>query len=409
MFGTAAVSDLLERAESHPTVIDRDAPVDGNVSPYEIDVIAALVNAHQPAVLFEIGTFDGRTSLNMAANAPRGATVYTLDLPAASLSSTTFALELNEDAFVKKQRSGARFVDSKSRYDIVQLLGDSATFDFSPYHGKVDFMFIDGSHAYAYVKSDTLNALKMVREGGIIIWHDFVRAGFTPFPGVPRALTEFYLTDARFRDLKQIQHTSIVYLKLPARDRIPPFRPILLGDSSRPDHLQGTLTATAIHVPDSPLKLKIIAGNTGSAAWLPSDAPVGPVRVGAKILDADGLLIDDTWRGDLPFRRTTFPGETVAFEAEITLPAGSHTLDLDLVADGVAWLDAERGPGISISEDVVAASLAQQVRVLKEERTRLLTALEAARREIDAVHASTSWRLTGPLRGLRRLWDQTAR
>ena len=185
VLGTTPLSSLLNSHTAPPVVVDLDAPVDGNVTPYEIDVIAALVKTHEPMVLFEIGTFDGRTSLNMAANAPAGATVYTLDLPAEGLGSTAFALELNEDAFVKKSRSGARFVNAEASRNIIQLLGDSATFDFSPYYGKVDFMFIDGSHAYEYVKSDTIAALKMVREDGIIIWHDYVRHGFTPFPGVP--------------------------------------------------------------------------------------------------------------------------------------------------------------------------------------------------------------------------------
>ncbi len=404
MFGVTPVSALLENVASAPTVIDRDAPIDGNVSPYEIEVIAALVSAHEPRVLFEIGTFDGRTSLNMAVNAPAGATVYTLDLPAEGLNSTAFALELNEDAFVRKPRSGARFSDAASSYDIVQLLGDSATFDFSPYYGKVDFMFIDGSHAYEYVRSDTLNALNMVREGGIIIWHDYVREGFTPFPGVPRALIEFYLTEGRFRGLTQIQHTSIVYLKVPARDRIPPFEPVLLGDSSKPDHLRGALGVTAVHVPGSPVKLKIVARNTGAAAWLPSDASLGPVRLAAKVLNADGLVIEDRWRSDLPFRRTTFPGEIVEFDAEIARPGlGTYMLDFDLVAEGVAWFNALRGPGLRVPEDFVATALAEQVRALTEERNDLIARLARARGDVAAIHASTSWRLTSPLRGLKRL------
>ncbi|MCR4336539.1 MAG: class I SAM-dependent methyltransferase, partial [Candidatus Omnitrophica bacterium] len=35
------------------------------------------------------------------------------------------------------------------------------------------FVFIDANHSYAYVKSDTENALKMISEQGIILWHDY--------------------------------------------------------------------------------------------------------------------------------------------------------------------------------------------------------------------------------------------
>src|SRR6185436_7400551 len=139
-----------------------------------------------PQVLFEIGTFDGRTTMNMAANSPAEAHVYTLDLPAAQVENTAFRLELNEDAYVKKPVSGGRFIGSHLNRKITQLFGDSGTFDFSPFAGRVDFMFVDGSHSYEYVLSDTRNVLKMVKEGGIILWHDYVKSGFTPFPGVPR-------------------------------------------------------------------------------------------------------------------------------------------------------------------------------------------------------------------------------
>lgn len=58
---------------------------------------------------------------------------------------------------------------------------------YSPWHGQVDFFFVDGAHSYEYVKSDTENALRCVREGGIIAWHDFGRRGVN---GVSRLIGE---------------------------------------------------------------------------------------------------------------------------------------------------------------------------------------------------------------------------
>jgi predicted O-methyltransferase YrrM len=344
VLATTPISALLGDQAAPPVVLHRDTWIDGNVTAFELDVIASLVRAHRPGVVFEIGTFDGRTTLNMAANAAEGAIVYTLDLPAAAADATAFALELNEDIFIRKPRSGARFVDSRAPYNIVQLFGDSATFDFSPFRGRVDFMFIDGSHAYEYVRSDTLAALSMVREGGTIIWHDYVREGFTPFPGVPRALKEFYLTDARFRALAQIEQTSIVHLRLPAGAPPADFCPALLGDSTRSDHLRGRLEVWPLDAPTETsvvLPIRIVASNTGAATWLASDAPVGPVRVGARVLNPRGEMLDnDYWRAELPFRRATFPGETVTFEAEIRRPGpDACILDFDLVAEGVAWFN----------------------------------------------------------------------
>jgi len=48
------------------------------------------------------------------------------------------------------------------------------TFDFRPFHDKVDLCFIDGGHSEECVKSDTKNAFRMVKKGGVIIWHDFL-------------------------------------------------------------------------------------------------------------------------------------------------------------------------------------------------------------------------------------------
>ena len=44
-------------------------------------VIANLAEQAEPPTAFEIGTFDGRTTLNIAANLRPPARVYTLDLP----------------------------------------------------------------------------------------------------------------------------------------------------------------------------------------------------------------------------------------------------------------------------------------------------------------------------------------
>ncbi len=56
---------------------ERSTIVDGNVSDFEIGVINRLVKYNNPKTLFEIGTFDGRTTLNMAAHSGGDALVYT--------------------------------------------------------------------------------------------------------------------------------------------------------------------------------------------------------------------------------------------------------------------------------------------------------------------------------------------
>ena len=53
-------------------------------------------------------------------------------------------------------------------------------------------MFVDGSHAYEYVKSDSDAAFKIVKPGGWVIWHDYNDGFF--WPEVRRYLRELGAT-----------------------------------------------------------------------------------------------------------------------------------------------------------------------------------------------------------------------
>jgi hypothetical protein len=148
---------------------------DGNVNLAETAVLNALCRTYRPRTVFEIGTFDGRTTLNFALNCD--AEIHTLDLPAAELpaSDVTGA----DIKYVDKPVSGARFKTGPGKdfpcvKRIFQHLGDSSRFDFSPWHGKVDLIFVDGAHTYDFVKSDSEAAFKMLSpNGGVVVWHDY--------------------------------------------------------------------------------------------------------------------------------------------------------------------------------------------------------------------------------------------
>lgn len=183
---------------------------DGNVSVLELLVLSLLVRAAKATTLFEIGTFDGRTTLNLAANSP-GGTVLTLDLPPNQAEQTKLKLDLADVDFVVKPESGARFKGRLEAKQIRQLWGDSATFDFSSYHGTCDFVFVDGSHSYPYIKNDAVIALRLLRpQGGTIVFHDYDAL----WPGVTQALNELYTADTRFNGLRHVAGTSLVVMKI---------------------------------------------------------------------------------------------------------------------------------------------------------------------------------------------------
>lgn len=150
------------------------------VGSYAVDLVAlcAIAQLLQPRLIFEIGTFHGSGAAHLAANAPL-AKVYTLDLGPADAPSLSTTLV---DGFHIAER---KYNDISPR--VQRLFGDSASFDFSPFHSQVELFFIDGAHSYAYVKSDTENALACTRPGGVVAWHDYGRCGVN---GVSRWLHE---------------------------------------------------------------------------------------------------------------------------------------------------------------------------------------------------------------------------
>ena len=196
----------IDKVTSSATSVVMPEPIakDGNVSLLELLVLARLVRERQPKHLFEIGTFDGRTTLALAMNSSDESQVHTLDLPAAT--PTALSIERSDRAFVEKSASGDRFRGTDAERKITQLFGDSATFDFSRY--RADFVFVDASHAYEYVLKDSESALELIgSSSGIVLWHDYGE-----WEGVTRALDELYVRDARFRNLRAISGPTLAVL-----------------------------------------------------------------------------------------------------------------------------------------------------------------------------------------------------
>jgi len=182
----------------------------GNIRISELAILNLIAQqADDGANLFEIGTFDGRTTLNLAFSSLNTCKILTLDLKPEM--DTEYSLASGERHMVEKKVSGARIEKYRETHShitqkIDKLFGDSAKFDFSPYYDSCSLVFIDGSHAYDYALSDTKEALKMVNNGGVIIWHDY---GI--WDGVTKALEEIENNDKM--GLANIHGTSLVYWK----------------------------------------------------------------------------------------------------------------------------------------------------------------------------------------------------
>lgn len=153
----------------------------------DVLILGRIVQQHQPQALFEFGTFDGRTSLNLIANASASAHLHTIDI----------------------QEQKCRFEQTPFAARITRLVGDSRTYDFSPYEGKMDLVFVDADHNYKGVRHDTGVALKLLQaRGGVLIWHDYG----PNCAGVTQALNEFFRNDPLFATARRFEDSTLVML-----------------------------------------------------------------------------------------------------------------------------------------------------------------------------------------------------
>lgn len=135
-----------------------------NMDPLEQYSVAAIAAARQPQNIFEIGTFDGSTSLLLARTVPI-AHVYSLNLAAEDIKS--------KGGREAQSRATESFRSAPEGNRITQLFGDSRVFDFGPYYDRMDLVIVDGGHKSDCVIPDTENALRMVAPGGMVVWDDY--------------------------------------------------------------------------------------------------------------------------------------------------------------------------------------------------------------------------------------------
>ncbi len=196
-----SIEELFPGIES--AVVYLQAPLlqmGGNVWVNELVILSGLCHLLKPKQIFEIGTFNGRTTVNLAANSPDDAIVHTLDIPH---DHPAFALVSGEERFQLKANAGALYRNSPYASKVRQLWSDSAEFDPTPLAGQIDLAFIDGSHSYAYVENDTRKTMQMMAPGSVVLWHDY----YPQYPEVAR-----YLETLNWK-LYHIDTTSLVVFR----------------------------------------------------------------------------------------------------------------------------------------------------------------------------------------------------
>ena len=164
-------------------------------------ILMALREVHARKVI-EIGTFDGNTTLNMAVSLPGDGEVVTVDLPLETAEADyAFEVDQNYKNICDRRVVGEQFKGHPVESKIRQVLCNSAKLDWWSLGGPFDLAFIDGCHAYDYVKSDTENVISVMRPGGVVLWHDYAQT-----KSVSLAVDEFR---DRFDDLCAVQGTRL--------------------------------------------------------------------------------------------------------------------------------------------------------------------------------------------------------
>lgn len=186
-------------------VLENMVTRDGNVAPFELMCIALLCSYFKPEKILEIGTFDGNTTLQLALNSPGGSEIYTVDLPYDRDRGELNLPAADLKYVTERKHLGLKYNASSVSYKVKQVFADSAQYDFSRLTG-VEFVFIDGCHSYDYVKNDTEKVFKILKQPGVVLWHDYS----VHWPGVWNYLHEI----SRCLPVVNLKGTSLaLYIK----------------------------------------------------------------------------------------------------------------------------------------------------------------------------------------------------
>jgi hypothetical protein len=153
----------------------------GGVSLLESFLLITVTRILSARRIFEIGTFLGGTTFNLALNTPEDAEILTLDLD----RHHSAAIQQHEvDASLTDLRMASLedldFLGTPVSNKIRTLSGDSTRFNFSEWRRAIDLVFVDGGHDLVTVKSDTDRAFEMVRRErpSAILWHDYCNPNY---------------------------------------------------------------------------------------------------------------------------------------------------------------------------------------------------------------------------------------
>ena len=161
-FGNTPIKyvDLLEVVGSMDEMVKSYTYLDGTSRTSDIAFLRAVCRQYKDCKYLEIGSWRGESLLNVAEVAEK-------------CVSVTLSKEEMMMFGMSAQEASVQLLLSRGIRNVEHIEANSMSFDFESLDDKFDVIFIDGDHSYQGVKSDTINALKLLRdEKSVIIWHD---------------------------------------------------------------------------------------------------------------------------------------------------------------------------------------------------------------------------------------------
>jgi hypothetical protein len=136
---------------------------------HELIALGAVARVLQPSLVVEFGTFMGGSTLALASNMTGTGKIVTFDLDPASRRTHVHGMGVGVPDF----ELGSLFRGTRYEEVIEQRYSNSIDLVAADLVGKADLVFVDADHTYDYVKKDTLLAIKLLKPGGSILWHDY--------------------------------------------------------------------------------------------------------------------------------------------------------------------------------------------------------------------------------------------
>ncbi len=180
IFTLNEISDNLKGPKSETIIksfcISSNNNIVGMTSDYEAWIISSLSKISKN--IFEFGTCSGKTTYLMALNSDENSKITSITLKPNEISSLEKNEKDNKVSFrnIKRESIYNKFLFSNTNVEkkIEIIFQNSLEFDEKKFEKKMDLIFIDGGHTYSVIKNDTEKSFNMLRDKGIILWHDYV-------------------------------------------------------------------------------------------------------------------------------------------------------------------------------------------------------------------------------------------